>query len=53
MEKADAVGTLTPKNSSNSSLNQDKKQKIKRFRGILGKISEETILWAIKEAEEL
>ncbi|WP_167909182.1 hypothetical protein [Thermococcus sp. Bubb.Bath] len=53
MEKVDRISNVPTKNDNKLALNKDKKQKIKRFRGILGKSSEETVLWAIKEAEEL
>lgn len=51
MEKVDRVAITAAKDKGKLALS--KKQRIKRFRGIIGKTSEETILWAIKEAEEL
>ncbi|WCN28596.1 hypothetical protein [Thermococcus kodakarensis] len=51
MEKVGSSNITTAEEGSKLTL--AKKQKIRKFRGILGKASEETILWAIKEAEEL
>lgn len=53
MEGAERFRVVTIEGGRSIVVDEDKRRRIHRFRGILGKTSEEIISWAIEEAEEL
>ncbi len=53
MEGAERFRIVTIDGGKSIIVDENRRQKIRRFRGILGKTSEKIISWAIGEAEEL
>lgn len=53
MEKTGRFKIVTITGGRNIVVDEDKRQRIARFRGIIGKVSEDLVSWAIEEAEEL
>ena len=53
MEKTSRFRIVTINGERSIVVDENRRLRIKKFRGILGKADEKTVSWAIKEAEEL
>ena len=53
MEKSSRFRIVTINGERSIVVDENRRLRIKKFRGILGKADEKTVSWAIEEAEEL